>query len=134
MKNWEDIIKDKLEGYESTLPEGSLAEFRARREGAGTASARKRSPLLWILPTAVAAGLATFFFLRQPDTPESPIRQTQQPSVAVAPAPESVETPQATETLNSPEASEASGPARHAQARSKIIRFSNKKIPQTLVK
>ena len=58
MKNWEDIVKDKLEGYESPLPEGSLAEFRARRDAAGSAAA-KRSPLLWIVPTAVAAGMTT---------------------------------------------------------------------------
>ena len=37
MRRWEDIAKDKLEGYESRLPEGSLAEFRARRDGAGAA-------------------------------------------------------------------------------------------------
>ena len=58
MKNWEDIIKEKLEGYESPLPEGSLAEFRSRRESAGSPAAKKRTPLLWILPTAVAAALA----------------------------------------------------------------------------
>ena len=132
MKNWEDIIKDRLEGYESTLPEGSLAEFRARREGAVAAAPRKRSPLVWIMPTAVAAGLATFFFLRQPDVPESPLQQTQQPSVAVAAAPESAEAQEAAETQNAFEASEASEPARPAQPRPRIAQAAEPEvIPET---
>ena len=42
MRNWEDILIDKLEGYESPLPEGGLAEFRARREGAAPAAKQKK--------------------------------------------------------------------------------------------
>lgn len=84
MKNWEDIIKDKLEGYESPLPEGSLAEFHSRRDSAGSAAAKKRSPLIWILPTAVAAGLAAFLFLRQPGTPEGDIQNGWQPAATIA--------------------------------------------------
>ncbi|MBR5671086.1 MAG: hypothetical protein IKX11_04430 [Bacteroidales bacterium] len=104
MKNWEDIIKDKLEGYESPLPEGSLAEFHSRREAnraasparseetasgssrdsAGSAAAKKRSPLVWILPTAAAAGLAAFLFLRQPGTPGGDGQDSWQPSTTIA--------------------------------------------------
>ena len=29
MRKWEDIVKDKLGGYESNLPEDSLAAFEA---------------------------------------------------------------------------------------------------------
>lgn len=90
MKNWEDIVKDKLEGYESPLPEGSLAEFRARRDAAGSAAA-KRSPLLWIVPTAVAAGLAAILFLRQPGEPENGAPTIQQPTTTVAVVTNSVE-------------------------------------------
>ena len=36
MNKWEDIVKDKLEGYESNLPEDSLAAFNARRATAGS--------------------------------------------------------------------------------------------------
>ena len=62
MKQLEDRIKDRLEGYESSLPEGDLAEFKALLDASATAG-RKRSPayLAWFAPVAVAAGLALFF-------------------------------------------------------------------------
>ena len=84
MKNWEDIIKDKLEGYESPLPEGSLAEFHARREAAGSPAPSRRSPLIWIVPAAVAAGLAAFLFLGKPGTTDEGIRTIQQPTTTIA--------------------------------------------------
>ncbi|MBO6083020.1 MAG: hypothetical protein J6P46_08385 [Bacteroidales bacterium] len=69
MKKWEDIVKERLEGYESTLPEGSFAAFRARRDGVGTSSSRRRiAPWIWGLSAAVAAGLASVLFLRFPET------------------------------------------------------------------
>ena len=84
MKQWEDIVKDKLEGYESPLPEGSLAEFRARRDA--VAPARKRRPLVWPMAaaTALAAGLAAVLFLRQPTVPEDAIQLVPQPATPVA--------------------------------------------------
>ena len=84
MKQWEDIVKDKLEGYESPLPEGSLAEFRTRRDA--VAPAKKRRPLVWSMAaaTALAAGLAAVLFLRQPTIPEDAIRLVPQPAVPVA--------------------------------------------------
>ena len=62
MKQLEDRIKDRLEGYESSLPEGDLAEFKALLD-ASTTAGKKRSPayLVWFAPVAVAAGLALFF-------------------------------------------------------------------------
>ena len=84
MKNWEDIIKDKLEGYESPLPEGSLAEFRARRDAAGSPAPSRRSPLIWIVPAAVAAGLAAFLFLGKPGTTDEGIQTIQQPTTTIA--------------------------------------------------
>ena len=84
MKQWEDIVKDKLEGYESPLPEGSLAEFRARRDA--VAPARKRRLPLWpmVAATALAAGLAAALFLRQPTVPEDAIQLVPQPAAPVA--------------------------------------------------
>ena len=84
MKQWEDIVKDKLEGYESPLPEGSLAEFRTRRDA--VAPAKKRRPLVWSMAaaTALAAGLAAVLFLRQPTIPEDAIQLVPQPAVPVA--------------------------------------------------
>ena len=69
MSKWEDIVKDKLEGYESTLPAGSFADFRARRAAsAGGPTSHhlpvKRSALPWALAAAVAAGLAAGLLLR----------------------------------------------------------------------
>lgn len=84
MKQWEDIVKEKLEGYESPLPEGSLAEFRTRRDA--VAPAKKRRPLVWSMAaaTALAAGLAAVLFLRQPTIPEDAIQLVPQPAAPVA--------------------------------------------------
>ena len=62
MKQLEDRIKDRLEGYESSLPEGDLAEFKSLLDASAT-TGKKRSPayLAWFAPVAVAAGLALFF-------------------------------------------------------------------------
>ena len=86
MSKWEDIVRDKLEGYERVLPEGSLDRFRARREAAAAAGApvARRFPLAWALAAAVAAGLAAFFFLRQPASPEDGIQIVPQPAPVVA--------------------------------------------------
>ena len=84
MRQWEDIVKDKLEGYESPLPEGSLAEFRARRNA--VAPTKKRRPLFWTMAaaTTLAAGLAAALFLRQPTVPEDAIQLVPQPAAPVA--------------------------------------------------
>ena len=47
MRQWEDIIKDKMEEPEGALPESVFAEFCARREAASAAPAPKRFPLMW---------------------------------------------------------------------------------------
>jgi hypothetical protein len=103
MKNWEDIVKDKLEGYESTLPEGSLADFRARRDAAGRSTATRRSPLIWIVPAAVAASLAAFLFLRNPGGPEEGSPTIQQPGETIAVITEATETTDGIDTTDSAE-------------------------------
>ena len=82
MRKWEDIVKEKLEGYGSTLPEGSLADFRARRDGRTGAPATKRFPLVWALAPALAV-LAAVLFLRQPAAPDEGVRLVQQPAKPV---------------------------------------------------
>ena len=84
MKKWEDSIKERLDGYESQLPEGSLAEFRALREGKKAESARKAAPWIWGLTVAVAAGLATVLLLRQQETPVDGIQIIEHPTTPVA--------------------------------------------------
>ena len=97
MKKWEDIVKDKLEGYESILPEGSLAAFQARRSAASD-SGRKRLPLIWVFAAAVAAGVAAFLFLRQTAVPGDAIQIIGQPANPVATAADSAEVSEPVQT------------------------------------
>ncbi len=94
MRNWEDIVKEKLEEPDGTLPGSVFAEFQTRRNGAAPAPASKRSPLVWVLPVAVAAALAAILLLRKPFVPEDGIRIVPQPvqTVAVASDSTAVET------------------------------------------
>ena len=78
MKKWEDIIKDKLEAYESELPEGALAEFQALRDAAPASRIRWRYRVAWAVSLAVAAGLAAFLLLR-PERTEDDIRLIPEP-------------------------------------------------------
>ena len=89
MRNWEDIVKDKLEEPDGTLPESVFAEFQARRSAAAPAPASKRSPLAWVVASAIAAGLAAILFLRKPSVPEDSIRIVPQPVPTVAVASDS---------------------------------------------
>ena len=89
MRNWEDIVKEKLEEPDGTLPESVFAEFQARRSAAAPAPASKRSPLAWVVATAIAAGLAAILLLRKPSVPEDSIRIVPQPVPTVAVASDS---------------------------------------------
>lgn len=82
MRNWEDILKDKLDGYESPLPEGGLADFRARRDGA--APAAKRYSLAGVVAGAAvaAAGLAAVLLLPRPAAPDDAVQVVQEQAVA----------------------------------------------------
>ena len=84
MKQWEEIIKDKMEEFDDTLPESVFAEFRARRDG--TVHVQKRSRMIWAIVPAVAAGLAAILLLRQPSAPDEGIRIVRQPAPPVAQA------------------------------------------------
>ena len=100
MRKWEDIVKDKLGGYESNLPEDSLAAFHARRATAGATKA-KRFPLVWAIVPAIAAGLAAVLFLRKPTVPEDGIQMIPQPVEVYGLVDDSLDTatPPATEPL-----------------------------------
>lgn len=69
MKKWEDIFKDKMEGFEKPLPESVFTEFQARLNGAVVPPAPKRLRWGWALIPAVAAGLAVFLLPRHSQTP-----------------------------------------------------------------
>ena len=93
MKEWEDIIKDRLEGYESTLPEGSLEQFRTRRMASGGTSSRKRArPAAWLLVAAAAACLAIVFIPRNQDVAEEGVQIVPAP-VAEVPETDVQDTP-----------------------------------------
>ena len=78
MRKWEDIVKDKLGGYESNLPEDSLAAFHAHRTTAGATKA-KRFPFVWAFVPAIAAGLAAVLLLMKPTLPEDGVQMIPQP-------------------------------------------------------
>lgn len=82
MKNWEDKIKEKLEGYESTLPEERLAQLYSLIEADDNSNSKKRSLMIWALPAAVAAGLAAILLLSMPANPEGNDNMAGMPSVA----------------------------------------------------
>jgi len=91
MRKWEDIVKDKLEEADYTLPESVFAQFQARRSAAASAPAPKRFPLLWVAIPAVAAGLAAILLLRQPAAvPNDGIQVMQVPTAPVAAVVDSV--------------------------------------------
>ena len=114
MKKWEDIIKEKLEGYESTLPEGSLSDFRSRRAAAAGTPVARRFPWGWAVAAVVAVGLASVLFLHRPDGSENSIQVISQPAVAGIPeATESPETVPAQPRIAQAAVSETTGePAR----------------------
>ena len=90
MKTWEEIIKERLKGREAPLPEGSLAEFRAKMDGAYAAPSRKRFPFVWVAAMAVAAGVAAILFLHRPGVPAGGDPVPPQPGDIVAVVAENV--------------------------------------------
>ncbi|MBO4566437.1 MAG: hypothetical protein J5695_04350 [Bacteroidales bacterium] len=84
MEKWEDIIREKLESYDSPLPEGSFAEFHARLASAAEARASRRFPMGWVIIPAIVASLAILLIFRhQPDTPVNGERFVEQPTAYV---------------------------------------------------
>lgn len=82
MDNWENIFMNKLEGYESPLPEGSFERFRQRRSSQPGSGKRFRRIALPAL-LAVAATIAVFFFARHRE-PADGMPGTDGDSVAAA--------------------------------------------------
>ena len=77
MKSWEDTIKEKLEGYESPLPNGSYEAFLKRRNAASRSFISKKNVWVWTLAGAAAVAMVGFILLKPiAVTQESlPIRQ-----------------------------------------------------------
>ena len=100
MRNWEDIVKERLEEPDGTLPESVFDEFHARFDGAEGTRTTRRLPLVRAIVPAIAAGLAAVLLLRSPKAPEENIEPIRQAPVAqVLPADDTkaesqVDTPQ----------------------------------------
>ena len=83
MNRWEDIVKERLEGYESTLPEDSLAAFHAFRSGRAAKAGRSVYP--WVLGAmAIAAGVSAVLFLRRQEPVLDMVPTVQAPSASLA--------------------------------------------------
>lgn len=87
MTDWEEIIKDKLEGYESPLPEGGLEEFRsALSDERGHHGRKSLRPVYWLSAVAVAAAcLAAVLFTRGPETRKDEINTLADAEVVIVP-------------------------------------------------
>lgn len=83
MKRFEDLIRDKLAGYESSLPEGSLAKFDQKLDAVpgGNSHSGRPSPY-WVLLPVLAAGLALFFILGNHQTNDSINVEVDEPYLA----------------------------------------------------
>ena len=93
MRKWEDIVKDKLEETENTLPESVFVEFQTHLEGVDVTPKGKQFPLGWVMAaTAVAAGLAAVLFLRKPAVPEDGVQMITQPVEAYGQVDDSLDT------------------------------------------
>ncbi len=80
MEEWIDIVKERLQDAQATLPPNDWEEFEA-----SSLPARRPRVLPWQIPAlAVAAGLAAVIFLRQPTAPADGIQVVRQPSAPVA--------------------------------------------------
>ncbi len=99
MNKWEDIVKDRLEGYESTIPDGSFAGFRALRKGKTARGSGKVVPWIFGMTAAAAAILASVLFLRHEDIPQDGIQVAVRPSVPVVSAVDSSRIPEAAAPL-----------------------------------
>lgn len=79
MEDWIDIVKERLQDAQATLPPDDWEEFEA-----SSLPVRRPRALRWLIPgLAVAAGLAAVLFLRKPAVPEDGIQVIPQPSAPV---------------------------------------------------
>ena len=79
MTKWENIVKDKLEGYKVSLPDSAFDEYQARLDGTVNSPKTKRFPLVWLITAAVAASLVAVLFIWPEETPKEDIQLVQQP-------------------------------------------------------
>lgn len=75
MKQLEDKIKDRLEGFESRLPDGDLTEFKALLDNPADGKKQKTPLLAWLVPVAIAAGLALLIMFGHNPQPETIIEK-----------------------------------------------------------
>lgn len=87
MEDWIDIVKERLQDAQATLPPNDWEEFEA-----SSLPARPTRVLPWLIPAvAVAAGLAAVLFLHHPTVPDDGFQVVQQPPASVAVVPDTVD-------------------------------------------
>ena len=87
MEDWIDIVKERLQDAQATLPPNDWAEFEA-----SSLPAKRPRVLPWLIPAlTVAAGLAAVLFLRQPTVSDDGVQVVQQPSAPVAVVPDTAD-------------------------------------------
>lgn len=82
MESWESIIKNKLDGYESPLPEDGFA--RLEKAASPAKPVRRFRYVLGFTTVAAAAAVAVLFFLRRPIESASCVFQNER-LIAAAP-------------------------------------------------
>ena len=83
MRKWEDIVKDKMEGYESTLPQGSLESFRALRNAGTLSPGKNRFPAIWVTAAAAAACVAAVLLIHHPSVSDESVPVLQEDPVSI---------------------------------------------------
>ena len=79
MEDWIDIVKERLQDAQATLPSNDWEEFEA-----SSLPAKRTRVLPWLIPAlAVAAGLSAVLFLRHPTVPDDGFQVVRQPSAPV---------------------------------------------------
>lgn len=87
MEDWIDIVKERLQDAQATLPPNDWEEFEA-----SSLPARPTRVLPWLIPAvAVAAGLAAVLFLHHPTVPDDGFQVVQQPPASVAVVPDTTD-------------------------------------------
>ena len=87
MEDWIDIVKERLQDAQATLPPNDWEEFEA-----SSLPAKRPRVLPWLIPAvAVAAGLAAVLFLHHPTVPDDGFQVVQQPPASVAVVPDTTD-------------------------------------------
>lgn len=110
MRHLEDIIKKRLEDYESKLPESDMSEFKAMLDKSKTTRRQKKASYVWWVLTAAAACLTLFVTID--DNPEPATVSRVEQSLVMAETTEPTDSDPVTTGIISQTTASVSHPAR----------------------